>query len=111
MKKFFDELRGARNIEWFLAALAIAILLLMLWNTDHYEETIKTSQELRLADTLKRIDGVGKLDIMISDEPQLGILVVAEGADNLKVCLRLQYALQTLTGAEAGRIEIVPYQK
>lgn len=110
MKKFFEELRGARSIEWFLAVLAIAILLLMLWNGGTPDST-KTAQEQRLTAILKRIDGVGHLELMISDEPQCGVLVVAEGADNLEVCLRLQYALQTLTGIDAGQIEIVPYQK
>ena len=111
MKKFIEELKGARGIEWFLAALTFALLLLMLWTGDHQSTAAKTAQEQRLTAILKRIDGVGKLEIMISDEPQGGILVVAEGAEDLEVCLRLQYALQTVVGIESNRIEIIPYQK
>lgn len=111
MKKILEELRGARSIEWLLAALVIVLLLLMLSNSSPSDTAVKTSQEQRLASILKRIDGVGALDIMISDGPQGGILVVAEGAENLEVCLRIQYALQSLIGTEANRIEIVPYQK
>ena len=93
MKKFLGELKAARNIEWFLAILAIAVLL------------------LRLSAILSRIEGAGSVEAMISEDGSNGVLIVAEGADDLGVCLHLQYAVQTLLGTESSRIEIVPYQK
>lgn len=111
MKKFLEELKGARNIEWILAAMAIVLLLLTYWNGNSSTGIVQTEQEQRLAAILTRIEGVGDVEVMISEEEQKGVLVVAEGANNLGVCLRLQYAIQTLLGTEAIRIEIVPYQK
>lgn len=111
MKKFLEELKGARSIEWFLAALAIAILLLTQWNGEASLSASGTEQELRVASILSRIDGVGKVEVMISEEDHAGVLVVAEGAGDMLVCLRLQYAIQTLMGTDTARIEIVPYQQ
>ena len=48
---------------------------------------------------------------MITEDAQgeaQGILVVADGAEDLGIYLRLQYAVQSLLGVEASRIEIMP---
>ena len=110
MKKFLEELKGARNIEWCLAVLAIAILILTQWNGSP-SAIVQTQQEQRLSAILNRIEGAGRVEVMISESAQEGVLIVAEGADDLGVCLHLQYAVQTLLGTEASRIEIVPHQK
>ncbi len=111
MKKFLGELKAARNIEWFLAILAIAVLLLTQLNGSSTERIAQTDQELRLSAILSRIEGAGSVEVMISEDGSNGVLIVAEGADDLGVCLHLQYAVQTLLGTESSRIEIVPYQK
>ena len=111
MRKFLEELKGARSIEWFLALLAIALLILTQWNGASSTDLARTEQEQRISSILHRIEGVGEVEVMISEESGEGVLVVAEGANDLTVCLRLQYAIQTLLGTDAVRIEIVPYQK
>lgn len=98
-------------MEWFLAVLAIAILLLTHWNGSLSTNVHHTDQELRLASILNRIEGVGRVEVMISGESEeAGVLIVAEGANDAVACLRLEYAVQTLLGTEISRIEIVPYQ-
>jgi len=110
VRRFIEELKGARSIEWCLVVLAVAILLLTQW-TGAPGGTIKqTEQEQRLSAILSRIDGAGTVDVMISEEGK-GVLIVAEGADHLGVSLRLQYAAQTLLGTEITRIEIIPCRK
>ena len=109
MKKFLDALRGARKIEIFLAIAAIAVLLLQ-GGVPFQPKTHGTELEQRLGAILCRIDGVGNVEVMVTeaaDGSPAGVLVVADGAGEIGVCLRLQYAVQTLLGVEASRIEIV----
>ena len=111
MKRILEELKGARKIEWFLIVFAIAALLLTQLGDSALSSAHLSQQEKRLCEILKKIEGAGSVEVMISDNPLAGVLVVSEGADDLRVCLRLQYAVQTLLGTEASRIEILPYQK
>lgn len=108
MKKILEELKGARRIEWFLAVAAVAILLLTQCAGSDSAARYRTDEESRLISVLQKIDGVGRVDVMISADA-LGVLVVADGADQLAVCLRIQYVVQTLLGCEASDVEIVPY--
>lgn len=108
MKRFLEELRGARRIELFLAIAAIAVLLLVQMRNETIS-VCRTEQELRLIAILNSIEGVGQVDAMISEGEPPGVLIVAEGADEMSVMLRLQYAVQTLLGVEASRVEIVPH--
>jgi len=110
MKRFLEELKGARKIEWFLVLLALAVLLLTQLGDGLSETPHLTEQEKRISAILARIEGAGKVEAMISDRGESGILIVAEGADNLLVNLRLQHAVQALLGVEAVRIEIMPYR-
>lgn len=109
MKKFLEALRGARKIEILLAVVAIAILLLQGGDLLQPQKN-ETELEQRLSAILCRIEDVGKVNVMVTENadgvPE-GVLVVAEGASDIGVCLRLQYAVQTLLGVDASQIEIV----
>lgn len=107
-------LKGARRIEWILAAAAIAVLLLMSGGLRFGGEGIQTDLERRLTGILSQVDGVGKVRVMVAEDEDgsvEGVLVAAEGADDIRVCLRIQYAVQTLLGAEASQIEVVEHAK
>ena len=110
MKKMLDMLRGARRIELFVALVAAAVLLLQLVGS--VSTGSGTELEQRLAGILGQIDGVGRVRVMVTENANgeaEGVLVVADGADDVGVCLQLQYAVQTLLGTDAARIEIVRY--
>jgi len=109
MSKLLELLKGARKIELFLLAVATAILLMLSLKTVQPDHT-QTELERRLAAILERVEGVGNADVMVTENPDgsiLGVLVVADGAENISVRLRLQYAVQTLLDANASIIEIV----
>lgn len=111
MKKIMEVLRGARWFEILLAAVAVAVLILLQMR-DAAPSGGNTELEKRLCAVLGRIEGVGRVEVMVTEDGQNrpdGVLVVAEGASDMAVCLRLQYAVQTLLGTEVSRIEIVPY--
>jgi len=109
MNKLLSTLRGARKLEVFLAVAAAALLLLHLG--DRYSSTgIETELERRLTKVLSQVENVGSLQVMVTEDesgrPE-GVLIVAEGASDISVCLNLQYAVQTLLGVECSRIEII----
>ena len=110
LKRFLEELKAARKIEWLLALLAIAVLLLTRMGDGLSTASYQTDQEKRLGAILSRIDGAGRVEVMISEGEDRGVLIVAEGAHDLHICLQLQYAARTLLGVEASMIEIMPYR-
>ncbi len=112
MKRFLEELKGARKIEWLVLLAAISILMLAGFGQSDAPEAYRTEEELRLISILRRIDGAGDVDAMIARaDDGIRVLVVAEGADDAGICLRLQYAARTLLGAEISRIEVIRHEK
>lgn len=112
MSKILDAFKGARKIEVFLAIAAIAVLLLQ--GIGQIGTSNQTSLENRLEKTLSQIEGVGRVSVMIVENENAqaeGALVVAEGADDIGTCLRIQYAVSTLLNLNIGQIEVVPHTK
>ena len=65
---------------------------------------------------LSSIDGAGEVRVLVNraeaafasqTAPVTGVLVVAEGAGNMRVMIGLQQAVQALLGVEAEQIEIL----
>lgn len=123
MGGLLSKIKGARGVEWIaiLAGLAIAVLLMARPAGDAGGGA--TDLEARLARVLSSIDGAGRVQVVINQEdviaafgqsaqPRIiGVLVVAEGADDLKVALELMRAVQALTGAERTAIEVMKMGK
>lgn len=112
VKKFLEIFRGARKIEIFLAMAAIAILLLQWSGTAFDSASGQTELERRLSGILGRVDGVGTVSVMVTEDVDggvEGVLVVAEGAENIGVQLKLRYAVQTLLDVEASQIEVIKH--
>ena len=114
VKKFLEIFRGARKIEIFLAMAAIAILLLQYSGSVFKSMAGQTELEQRLSGILGRVEGVGAVSVMVTEDADggvEGVLVVAEGAENIGVQLKLRYAVQTLLDVETSRIEVVKHAK
>lgn len=110
MKSFLETLRGARYIEWFLLVVLLSALGLMLLNDAGGDRTDKLPEEIRLERLLERIDGVGKVDVMISlgeNGKPTAAAVVAEGMDDIGVRLEIQSAIQALLGIDLNRIRVI----
>lgn len=110
MKRFLEIFKGARRLELILLAAAVAILLLQLGGQGLMGGEVQTDLEKRLSGLLSQMDGVGRVRVMVAqreDGEIDGVVVAAQGADDLGVCLRVQYAVQTLLGVENTKIEIV----
>lgn len=93
---------------WLLAALLFCVALsLMLGNQEEYAAT----GESRISRVLSAIDGAGAVDVAIYYEDSLpcGAVVVAEGASDVAVHLRLCSAVTTLLGIDQSRVAV--YQR
>ena len=117
IRQAMDRLRGARHIEWVLLAAVLAALLLVTADAPGADVYESTSLERRMENVLSCIEGAGRVRVLVhsadaaafasQDGQAAGVLVVAEGAGNLKVNMELQRAVQALLGVEAEQIEIL----
>ena len=87
------------------------------------KQTVMNETEARLAETLASIEGIGRVEVMISQKEQKssftfvedqnsgqaqGVVVCAEGAEDFGVYCKLQRAVATLLDLSADCIEIYP---
>ena len=108
MKQLFGTLKAARWLELIVAAGLICTLLVIAMG--HGADSTASDEELRMQRILSKIEGAGKVYVMIAngaDGECSGVLVVAPGAENVEVMLRMQRAVQALTNLDLDQIEIV----
>ena len=104
-------MRGARRIE-LVAALVLAALLalMLLCGSNGPRKALKTPLETRLERILSRIEGVGRVSAMITEDADgnvAGVLIVADGLEDVSAYLRVQRAVLSLLETEADRVEII----
>ncbi|MDR3216485.1 MAG: hypothetical protein LBT55_03610 [Clostridiaceae bacterium] len=116
------KIKGIKNIELIVSLVVIAVALLIYAgiksapakdtaepdsvNTAASEMTV---EETRLAAVLSRIEGVGKVTVMISksdDGKPISAVVVAEGAKNPGIKLKLLEAVETALSLPGSAVEI-----
>lgn len=111
MIRFLEEIRGAKKLEWFLLIAAVAIVLLIGFRESDAPSAARTESEKRLISALSRIEGVGNADALISEVGErTGVLIIAEGVEDINVYLHIQQAVQKIIGIELSDIEIVPHE-
>ena len=101
-----------RKDGWLIAALAAAVLLCIASGTAGSSDSAMTAEESRAARIFSAIEGAGKVDVAIyypadadSGKP-CGAVIVADGADDISVRLRLGQAASTLFGIDVTEIGI-----
>ena len=108
MKRLIESIRAARWLELTIAAGLICILLVLALS--NAGGSVASDDETRMQRILSEIDGAGKVNVMIAEDEGgacTGVVVVASGAGDIEVLLRLQRAVQALTRLELSRIEII----
>lgn len=107
------KLRGIKNIRLIAAIFIIAIALLIYSSvatgnasraadSDVFSSEMD-AEEARLASVLRGLEGVGRVETMITrdaDDEIVGIIVIAEGAEDIAVRLRLLSAVTTAMGVD-----------
>ena len=107
-----DTLRGARRIELFVALTLAAVLALIAVNATGGKDNgaEKTALERRLERALTHIDGAGQVTAMITEDGEgrvEGVLVVADGLEDIGTYLCLQRAVIALLEVDPSRVEII----
>lgn len=105
MKRFSAYLK---KDGWILAALLVCVALSLLLGA---RTEISSTGEERISHVLSSINGAGTVDVAVYYEDSIpcGAVVVAEGAGDIAVQLRLVSAVSTLLGIDQNRIAI--YQR
>ena len=92
---------------WILAALCFCVMVCLLLGAQ--QETAST-EESRISRVLSAIQGAGDVEVAVyyEDAVPCGAVVVAQGATDIAVQLRLASAVTTLLGIDANRVAIYP---
>lgn len=99
VKKALEKI-GGMKYALIVAALG---LVLLLWPSGGEKQTATATEETRLEALIGRIEGVGEVHLLLSEQ---GAAVVCTGADDAAVRLRICKALQCYTGLGSDRIQI-----
>lgn len=113
------KIRGIKNIRLITAIFIIAVALIIYSNvaadraaadrTAGAPETSMDSDESRLAGILEGLEGVGRVETMITrgeDDEVVGIIVIAEGAEDIATRLRLLSAVTTAMGVDKQIVNV-----
>ncbi len=118
MGNFWAALKGAKRMEW-IVLLAVAAVLVLLFASRSTSEGDRTALEARMEAVLSAVRGAGRVRVLVSEdegdsqafaqgaEDVRGVVIVADGADDLKVRLELAGAAQALLGVDADKIQVL----
>ena len=115
MRKVIDYVK--KNKKIIIVVLLIAVLIGTVYLIDkgkgkHTSSTVtyssKSETEVKLTGILSSIDGVGKTDVMITEEEGriVGVIIVCEGADNLMTRSNILNAVSTALNIDKKIIAI-----
>ena len=102
----FETIKAARWLELTIAAALICILIVLAMS----DGGNGNDEEERMQRILSGIEGAGRVRVMIARDEGgncTGVVVVASGAEDVEVMLRLQRAVQALTQLELRQIEVI----
>lgn len=120
MGNFWAALKGAKRMEWIIA-LAVAAALILLIASRNPAEGTRTAIEVRMEAVLSAVRGAGRVRVLVSEHESAsqafsssesavttrGVVIVADGADDIRVALELSGAAQALLGVDADKIQVL----
>jgi len=109
LKRIAEAFRAARKIEIVLLAVFIAVLLAIILDQGAIAPSVASEAEIRLERLLSRIEGAGNVKVMLSGEEGAysGCVVVADGAQEVQVSIKILRAVQAAMSIPAENIEII----
>jgi len=94
-----------RRDGWLYAAIALCVVLALSVSAISGSSP---DEETRIARVLSEIAGSVSVTIYTEDSQPCGAVVVASGAEDIAVRLRLQEAVTTLLGLDSSRVAVYP---
>lgn len=103
-------LRYLKRDGWLLAAIGLCVVLCLLADKGSSQAP---SEEEHISSVLSRVKGAGQVEVSVYYEDAIptGALIVADGAGDVAVRLRLTSALTSLLGLDEERIAVFERQK
>ncbi|MBE5810289.1 MAG: hypothetical protein E7318_05055 [Clostridiales bacterium] len=92
---------------WILAALCFCVAMCLLLGA---QQDTASTEENRVSRVLSAIQGAGDVEVAFYYENAVpcGAVIVAQGANDIAVQLRLASAVTKLLGIDANRVAIYP---
>ena len=103
------KLREAlRRDGWLVAALALVVVLCLAMGASEGSRSAQTEDEARLSRVLSAMAGAGGVDVAIYYDGAVpcGAVIVADGAGDAAMRIRLTGAVTTLLGLDASRVAV-----
>jgi hypothetical protein len=112
IRQAFERLRAVRHIEWVMLCIACAAVLILMGGEGRQHGS--TQLELRMENVLGCMEGAGEVRVLVNEGAGgavVGVVVVAQGARDLRVAMALQQAVQALMDIDAAQIEVLSMQE
>lgn len=123
ISNFIKKVKDIKNIRLITCIIVVGLILLIYYgitqeNKDADVSQISISDEISVEDTtldnkleniLSIISGVGNASVLINiaeDNSIIGVIVVAEGANNKLTELRIRQAVTTALNIKSDKIEV-----
>lgn len=116
-KSVFEKIKGIKNIKIIVLIFIIAIALIIYSNVattkQSATQTFQNDEETRLSSILSSVEGAGEVETMItkSSGQVVGVLVIADGANNPLVRLRLLQAASSALGVDSEIVSVMSRTK
>ena len=113
IKRAVKRVDGRMKDILLLSSLAILLIVAawQIFHTEEAEETLSitpTEAEIKVMRLLEEIDGVGENSVIVyeTEEGAKSVVVVCEGANNLRVCMDVREAVAAALGTEEKAVKI-----
>ena len=109
---FVKKVFRSKKLRLVISAIIIALALIIYSGVGEKKteevRAVMDEEETRLSKVLSSIEGAGQVEVMIVREDGVvtGVLVVAEGAKDIGVMLKLLDATSTVMGVDKSVVEV-----
>ena len=109
---FVKKVFRSKKLRLVISAIIIALALIIYSSVSEKKteevSAVMDEEETRLSKVLSSIEGAGQVEVMIVREDGVvtGVLVVAEGAKDIGVMLKLLDATSTVMGVDKSVVEV-----
>ena len=109
---FAKKVFRSKKLRLVISAIIIALALIIYSGVSEKKteevSAVMDEEETRLSKVLSSIEGAGQVEVMIVREDGVvtGVLVVAEGAKDIGVMLKLLDATSTVMGVDKSVVEV-----
>lgn len=97
-----------RKDGWLVAALLLVVALCLALGASDRAASAQTAEEARLSRVLSAVAGAGTVSVAVyyDNAVPCGAVIVADGAGDATVRIRLAGAVTTLLGLDASRVAV-----